>query len=571
MAAALLRDLSQLAKFQRHKNQDVHHKLIINRLASYIIVGINENPTDEYVPVLIKGCSVKHCEVNQICLKASGVFLTNHTPQYELFLNNQMFVILKRYIGSDDNKLKLLAIAFLSHLKESSISASSPMANKHKFIDLMIESELIPLCIKGMTSTNPDIQMAATEFISILCDEEREYELQKMSSFKADILSQIQPIYLNHHTSQKILRSVQSIVFGVSKMLKSAEDTSINDILHALGVMLYYDDTLSTPMTTALLMTLSQMIIKVETDEFITEPFQYIHWDQILEHMMDKQALKEYFRKRSQSDKLLFDRTMQKYLTQHCDFEVPIGIRQLIENYYTLYTVKTVDKMEFNLLKRLVQFTDDKYCDRTKFGTLCCLDIIMDNAVSIGGALHHEHDRFAGFLPCFIEYGLLNNLQTLLLSKDEMIINTSLDILLDVTAIPLSIHFDSMFTHSIVDSVKGLSSIVRGWSNPLITKKALLVFVKMMLRADLEKRKFLYGCGIVGVVFGTLSSLFAELLPTEQGWEGIYGVTRRILNDDEGHEMRDLILKHLQSCDQSELNDQHKQHLNSLIESCIDL
>ena len=571
MADTLLQQLSDLDKQLQSKNDDADHQASINHLVLSISKDMPENPTptEEYVPALIKGCSIYHHGINQFCLRALGLFLAANGQRSVLFLTTQMFMNMKRYISSDVIKTKMFAIAFLSHLIESSISSLTPAAHEQKFISLMFQLEFIPICIQEMTSTDPDIQTMATKFISILCETPAavECELQQMSFFRAKIVSQIQSILLNRHISQEILQSIQRIVFAVSKMIKSANDKCISNMLRTLGVMIYFDETPSSPMAMILSLVLTQMIKKVD----IGEPFQYFGWDTVSEHTENKQALRAYFRKKANFDKLLFDRTMQKYLKRQCDFEVPIVIKQEIERYYTLYTVKKVDEMEFNLLKRLVQFTDDKYCDRTIFGSVCCLDIINENAISVSEMLP-ANNATRGFMQCFVAHGLLQKMQTLLVSKVEHIVSVSLDLLLHA----LADHFKEVLRCNILDSLKKLVSQLRaakmencgqGMATATATK-ALIVLAKMVLLANSEQCTYLYANGIVAVIFETLSALFGAIsLLNEHGWEGICRATQRILNDG-GTETRDLILKYLRSCDESKLDDQQKQHLSSLMELC---
>ena len=555
MSATLREQISALAKLYQSESSDIQE---IEQLASKIMDNIPDHATDEEIPALIKAHSINHQQINLRCLESVGRYLCRNAKplKKELFLNGGMLKIFKQLIQSSNIHFAHLSIKALRCLKQS-----SPV-NDDTFIDLVTDSDLIPLCVQQLTSKDPDIRTEAACFMTDLFRNDEEVKLREIC-LKSDILANLRSLYVDPYSSDAIRWAVTSVISSIC--IKEAYENNLYapQILDAFGLILFWEDSFATIKVGFFHALLTKMVNPVPM-QINPMPMQmnieFIEWDKLSDDMVDSESLTKYFREKAMCDKLLFDRTMQKYLSQHCDFEVPIVIRQLIENYYTLCTTKTVKKMEFDLLKRFVELTDEKYCDQTKIGSLYC----MNELIEIG---YSETLTSAGseMWQYFADNGFLDNVKDLLSSNDSDIVSPSLNILSDA----VENYLDFMLETKIIDVV---------WSIALDYPKdkksacrALIVLFRVIFIANDVQVKALYKQGIVSDLYQVLSGVIDEVSLNESGWGGFYDVTRRILNNHHNDsKIRDLILNHFKSCDQTKAwtDEDNKRHLENLMDIC---
>merc|ERR1712228_551915 len=261
---------------------------------------------------------------------------------------------------------------------------------------------------------------------------------------------------------------------------------------------------------------------------------------------MDRESLKIHFESKAKYHKLMFDKTMPKYLEQYCDFDVPIMIRRLIGNYYELYTVKKVQNMEFNLLKRFVEFTNSKYSQYS----LTVMMMLFNRCINGEEVLQR----------C-IDYGLFVRIKQLLSLNKTHIIDDCLSFFLAT-----DVYINNFFEAGITQITHLIASNYA--KNKRSAYLAISVLFEVLLQSNYEQRVSMHQQGIVKNLFKNLCAVIDEIALKESDWETIRFVVEKLCRDhfqskaiDEMPEIKQYFEKY----DKSKIKQENKRKFEDLL------
>merc|ERR1712228_15650 len=272
-----------------------------------------------------------------------------------------------------------------------------------------------------------------------------------------------------------------------------------------------------------------------------------VNWIQLSNYFMDRNSLKIHFKLKAKYHRLVFDKIMQKYLENECDFEVPIVIRQLIENYYSLYTIKKVQNVEFDILKRIVELTADKYSDNVIIGSLASINKLFDLCGS-------------KFLQCCIDYGLLEKIKQLLSSNRIRIIENCLPFLVKCI---MATNLYIIFKAGIVQIIHSIA-LNHANNNKNVAYLAIYVLFVVLFKLNAVHRSQMYKKGIAKVLFKVSCAVIDEIVFGNDLWIALKRAAHEMYwnealhQDQEISEIYDAIKQHIEKCDQSKIKQENK-------------
>ena len=248
--------------------------------------------------------------------------------------------------------------------------------------------------------------------------------------------------------------------------------------------------------------------------------------------------------------KVIFKRTMRKFLNESGDLQLPNGILHIIENYFTMYAVKTVEKIEFNLLKRVVHLMDKKYRDGIK-----------NLALGVHGwCLYTSKDRGA-LLQEFVQHGLMEKLKMTVSLLHARGIRNGNDVSTQIyrqlarCVLDLLSH-DSRYRSEIIrcDLIVQMTEIAMDHSSQIKTATRGLCFLSQVVRLR-DMRAYCHDHGIMIAIFDLLLVAIAGIKLDERLRRHPRAAVQSILQFDEanGRKMRQLFTERLETYDRSKI------------------
>ena len=525
MASCLLQRLKSLQ--ERYERQDTEEEDLVSK----IVEEITEKPGNEYIPALLKGCLSVHEKIQKKCSKEMRRKAFQHQLNNEWCLNANTFQIFYEMMCSRDDRLhKLVAACFYSLSETLKDNNESEM---DALVDLLKESGIISLCLESMPSRNYRAISIVHHFV--------------MSSFKfkeicvqLNIFNYLEPLFKDHTLSHTTFSAISAIFYEVADKL--LQNDCMDQVIKLLRLQVFHEENYVIVISLSCLCWLANST-NLKNENVI---------ERILSNENTK-SMRQYFYKKAKCDKLLFDKTMQKYLEQHCDFEVPIVIKRLIENYYIQYTVKKVDKMEFNLLKRLIELMDGPYCGQLKLYSLQCMKEFVT---------HPDNSRITpNVQQMSVNYGFLSQLTILLNLKDRKIQRVGVRTILPLMLTNLNDTFD-------MELFSALKVIATGTDLENV-QTCIWIFAYAIVGSAGSLTHFLKLCRweVIPVLIDALKYVVEKKVCVQDlTWSLVHDSISAIQNyDDDGITTLESMQRHFETYDQSKVLTENKRQTEQLI------
>ena len=253
--------------------------------------------------------------------------------------------------------------------------------------------------------------------------------------------------------------------------------------------------------------------------------------------------------------KMIFNGTMRKFLNESGDLQLPKGPMQLI----MMYTVKPVETIELNMLKRWVHLMDEEYSRW-----------IRSNALAVVGCFCDTCPKQTIAVRGFIKFGLMEKLRMfpLLLQTGGIKDEYDYDLYNLMAKLMTLLSRDSfgrklLTRGGLIEKMKEMA--MKNSSHMMTARRGLWFLSDVVMEEDMLF--YCYDQGIMIPLFDLLLIVIAGTKLCDKMSRHSRAAVQRILQFDEanGLKMRQLFTERLETYDRSKIKPENSEFFEELV------